>query len=265
MKPILVLCSAVLAFALAPTAAAAPPANDDFDSATNITVLPFSDAVDTTEATVAADDPTTACLVDTPIFTIWYAFTPPTNMRLVLTAGISTPTVFGMSTFTGTRGNLSEVSCQGIGGTRFFDVDAGTTYYFMFWGFAAGVVQFDLSEVLPPPSIALDINSRGTVNPKTGVATVSGTLTCSRSVVLPNLDVALSQVFARRVTIVGLGTLLDFPCSSSGSPWSVVLEGANGRFAPGSAMAEATTSFCNEEGICTFAQVLGKSIRLRGS
>jgi hypothetical protein len=262
MRGILVLWFALFALALAPAAAAAPPANDDFDNSTIITALPFSDSVDTTEATVAADDPTSACFAETPVFTLWYSFTPPTSTRLERPLSFSGSTPAGMSVYTGSRGNLSEVLC-GPTGIQQFDVVGGTTYFFMIWGFGAGVVQFDLAEILPPPSITLSIDSTGSVAAKTGVATVRGTVTCSRSVVLPELQISLSQLFAHRVTIHALVALQDFPCSSSGSRWSVAMQGDNGLFAAGSATASASTFFCNQSGECTTADT-SRTIRLRG-
>lgn len=267
---LLVLGAAVLVLAAPPAASAAPPANDDFDNATIISALPFSESVDVREATPAADDPAvypaTFCnFFNPPFFTIWYAYTPPTNMRLNMsTFQSSGDSASGVSVQTGSRGNLTEVDCTTSGGGLHpFDVTGGTTYYFMVWSQTPSDMQLDLVELLPPPSIALDINSRGTVNPKTGVATISGTLTCSRSVVLPSMGVWLNQLFARRVRIEAAGpNLVDVPCTPSGSPWSGVVEGLNGRLAPGSATAFASTFFCNEEA-CTFAEVT-KSIRLSG-
>ncbi|MCA1700981.1 MAG: hypothetical protein LC790_19630, partial [Actinobacteria bacterium] len=52
---VLALCAAL---ALAPAAAiAAPPPNDDFDSATRISSLSFTDSLNTTGATTASGDP----------------------------------------------------------------------------------------------------------------------------------------------------------------------------------------------------------------
>ncbi len=66
------IATMVLIATAASTAVAAPPANDDFDNATLVPGLPFSDAIDTTDATTAADDPD--CAGQGP--TVWYAFTP---------------------------------------------------------------------------------------------------------------------------------------------------------------------------------------------
>jgi hypothetical protein len=52
--------------------AQAQPANDDIANATPITSLPFDDSLDTTEATMAPDDPD--CFGNGP--TVWYTFTP---------------------------------------------------------------------------------------------------------------------------------------------------------------------------------------------
>src|SRR6266545_3924344 len=54
------------------SAALAQPANDDFDSATVIAALPFSDSISTADATTAGDDP--SCTGNE--HTVWYAFTP---------------------------------------------------------------------------------------------------------------------------------------------------------------------------------------------
>ena len=262
IRRVLIFGLALFMLCLVPAASAASPANDDFDNATTITALPASVSVDMTDATAAGDDPTLTCNPDTPPFTVWYAYTPPTNMRLKLDVSFI-ETVFGVSVYTGSRGNLSEVTCVIGSNTSFFDVTAATTYYFLVWSFAPVVMHFDLSEVLPPPSIALQINAKGSVNAKTGVATVRGTATCSRAVVLEGVQADLSQLFARRVTIFGGGVTDNVPCTPSGNPWSVVAVGLNGRFGAGAATATARTQFCNEESSCTLPSVT-RSIQLRG-
>jgi hypothetical protein len=75
---IIVLTATVaLAVGLAGAAQAAP-SNDDFDSAAVISALPFSDTVDMTTASVAADDPSDPCA--NPLgATVWYTFAPSVN------------------------------------------------------------------------------------------------------------------------------------------------------------------------------------------
>jgi hypothetical protein len=50
-------------------AAAAPPSNDDFENATAVSSLPFTDTVDATDATPESDDPTNCGYGD---HTVWY-------------------------------------------------------------------------------------------------------------------------------------------------------------------------------------------------
>ncbi|HEY2956781.1 MAG TPA: hypothetical protein VGM21_01020 [Actinomycetota bacterium] len=98
---------AVTLLSVAP-AVAAPPANDDFDSAVAITALPFEATQDTAEATRAADDP--EC-VDGDGHTVWYSFTPSADVDVVVdTFGSDYDTT--LSAWTGTRGALSQVACN---------------------------------------------------------------------------------------------------------------------------------------------------------
>jgi hypothetical protein len=103
-----------------------PAPNDDFDNAITISSLPFSDTLDTTAATVAADDPTDCS--STNIHTVWYAFTPSADATL--TADTSQSSYLAVvCVYTGSRGSLSQVA----GGLQHvsFNVTTGVTYHFM--------------------------------------------------------------------------------------------------------------------------------------
>src|SRR5207237_3460249 len=64
-----------------------PPANDKFANATAITSVPFNDSVDTTAATLEAQEPTpTNCMGFTSQRTVWYAFTPSTTQSVTATS-----------------------------------------------------------------------------------------------------------------------------------------------------------------------------------
>jgi hypothetical protein len=113
-------------------ALAAAPANDDFDAATVIGALPFSEASDVSEATAAADDPETC----TNNGSVWYAFTPTVDMTVEAnTFGSVHDTV--LSAYTGGRGSLVQVpeACNDDAGSLqsriVFDAQANTTYYFL--------------------------------------------------------------------------------------------------------------------------------------
>lgn len=116
------------------------PGNDDFDNAVDITALPFTDELNTSEATTAADDPAdpedpAVCFIGG--HTVWYQFTPSKDTRInANTIGSDFDT--GIAVFTGTRGALTLIDCNDdllLGRDRVssvtFDAVAGTTYYFM--------------------------------------------------------------------------------------------------------------------------------------
>jgi hypothetical protein len=120
------------------------PANDDFDDAVVITSLPFTDNLNTSEATTAPDDPAdpddpAVCFVGS--HTVWYQFTPSKNMRInANTSGSDFDT--GIAVFTGTRGALTFIGCNDdlltgrqVQSSVTFDAVAGQTYYFMVGSF----------------------------------------------------------------------------------------------------------------------------------
>lgn len=152
-------CLVALAFAVATGSAAAPvlaqgaPPNDDFDSATAVTALPFTSSVDTTTATTAPDDPTSCGAGGS----VWYALTPPQNEVIGAdTIGSNFPTA--LAVYTGVRGNLTQLRCNNFSGSQAtvnFNASAGTTYFFMlssaFAGIGGGNLVFNV-RMIPPPA-----------------------------------------------------------------------------------------------------------------
>jgi hypothetical protein len=125
--------SSLFAFAPAPASAAAP-SNDDFNSATEITSLPFSQTIDPSEATTAIDDPY-GC--SNNYRTVWYRLTPTAPARIVLST-TDYPYATAMSAWTGARGTLSQVACNMMtyppASFTSFNAVAGQTYYIMLSG-----------------------------------------------------------------------------------------------------------------------------------
>lgn len=116
-----------------PAVFAVPPTHDDFDHAVVVNSLPFIDALDTREATVAEDDPFPFC--GGRAATVWYALTPTENMRVdINTSGSSYPT--SISVYSGPRGSLSQWVC---GGSQVnFTAQVGITYYLMIGSLSGG-------------------------------------------------------------------------------------------------------------------------------
>lgn len=141
-----------ITFAGVTPALAAPPANDNFDFATLIGALPFSDSVDNIEATTEIDEPQ-------PYYfspqTVWYSFTPATNAVVIADmAG---------SSFGDTILNVYQAQTSGFGGLNFlgytvfggsvtFSVQAGTTYYLQAGSMDSGGGDLHVNlQVIPPP------------------------------------------------------------------------------------------------------------------
>lgn len=210
---------------------AAPPPNDDFDSATIIGALPFSDTVDVRYATNAWDDPPCATYYGP---SIWYQFTAPGSARLELTM-----TPYGtMGIYTGSRGTLEEVACGNYwDGPLFFEPEAGRTYYIAISAMPeyGPTVTTTLQEAL---AISVTVDPTGTFNMKAGTASVSGTVTCSRPAVI-QLQILVSQPVGRVATIQAGAYLWEFACDGT-TPWEVTVTPQSGKFAGGPATVTAT-------------------------
>jgi hypothetical protein len=149
------LAAALLVLVAAGTSAAmaAAPPNDNFVSAISVTSLPFSDQQSTVDATTEPDDPD--CYGQG--HTVWYTFTPATDMRITAnTFGSDYDTILGL--YTGEPGSFTEVACNddfqfGLQSQVRFDASAGETYFFMVGaccGASGGNLVLSIQEALPP-------------------------------------------------------------------------------------------------------------------
>ena len=101
-----------------------------------------------------------------------------------------------------------------------------------------GAFEFDAFRV-----VALTVNPNAAVNAKTGVATVTGTISCDGPAPTP-IRVALSQTqktAGRFTTIVQATSAIPFTCVSTPSSWSIALVPTTGKFEPGAAAGTAST------------------------
>jgi len=131
MLTLLVLAGLTFGKAVTPVGAAG--ANDDFDTSTEITSLPFSVVEDTTAATAAMDDPAFPCgSLDAGSNTVWYSFTPTENGTLYVNTHNSDYDTM-LAVWTGERGSLTNVACNDdyVGETSALRValTAGVAYY----------------------------------------------------------------------------------------------------------------------------------------
>ncbi len=254
-------------------ASAAAPSNDDITGATLISALPFTDAINTSEATFDESDPSDC----NNNGSVWYTFTPSVPMWLdANTFGSSYDTT--LAVYSSTSDGLTRVGCNddtnGLSSQVIFEASGGTTYYFLI-GFCCGTgnsggggeLTFSVSEASPPPpppppfDYSLTISDSGSVNTRTGVATVRGSVTCNTNGWI-NLGGELRQNLGRTVTIRG-NFYTNIDCTA-GAPvsWSVTVTPQSGKFAGGSAVVNANSWGCNGVS-CDDASEQNKLITLR--
>jgi hypothetical protein len=256
------LLATIFSLGLTVPAYAAPPPNDDFDNATAIATLPFTDTISTVEATTAPDDPD--CFGTSA--TVWYAFTPDADLRVQAdTFGSDYDTT--LSVYTGTRGDLTQLACnddlQGLQSGVRFDAVAGTTYFFMvgaFGGSPGGNLVFHVQQA--PSAITVELTvDRATVD-QSGVVTLTGTLTCDMPAVFAEVSGTLTQRKGRFQARGSFSTGAD--CSPTGEQWSATLTSDTGTiFLPGQATIEATAFACDE--FECFSDSVSDTIRLQRS
>jgi hypothetical protein len=231
----------------AETAAAAPPSNDTFAGATPAT-LGFSEDLDTSEATTDADDAqlNATCGAPATDASVWYTFTSPVDTGVVVDVSQSSYSA-GVLVGVGTEGNLETVEC-GPGTVGFFAV-AGTTYYVLAiddqldGGGNGGTLRISFNEAPPPPAVDITVDPVGTFNARTGVATITGTYTCSNGDFIDVFGEARQAV--GRFTVVGSFEFFDVgTCDGTTRSWSVDVVAENGRFAGGKAMTVTFAFSC---------------------
>lgn len=110
-----------------------PPTNDDISSATQVFLLPYADAIVTSGATLAFEDPSiVSCNIVKGQATVWYEYTPDTNTAITIdTSGTDYDTFIAVWTKNQT-GQLEPVACNNNGfgqALLALQVESGVTYY----------------------------------------------------------------------------------------------------------------------------------------
>jgi len=250
----------------APAVLAAAPGNDVFSGATAVASLPFSDSVDTTQATTDADDAqlNTNCGAPATDASVWYAV-QGTDQTVVVDVSQSDYSA-GVLVGVGSQGNLQLVTC-GPGAVAFFAA-AGTTYYVLAIddqlngdGLNGGTLNISIDQIVSPTIDSFTVNRYGKVNTRTGVATISGTYTCSHADFIDVFVDARQPV--GRFAILGSGEFLDFStCDGTSHTWAAQVFPQNGKFAGGKTMTLNFATSCGPlECAFGFAE---QKVQLRG-
>jgi Family of unknown function (DUF6299) len=230
-----------------PAALAAPPTNDTFPNAAPV-AAGFSEVLDTTEATTDSDDAqlNESCGAPATDASVWYVL-QGTDQGVVIDVSQSNYSA-GVLVGTGTQGNLQTVAC-GPGTVGFFAA-AGTTYYVLAIddqadeGGNGGLLNISFNEAPPPPTVDLTVNRFGTVKARTGVATISGTYTCTNADFIQT-SVDARQNVGRFFTILGGGSFFDSgTCDGELHRWSADVFPQSGKFGGGKAMTVTFAFSC---------------------
>jgi PKD repeat protein len=145
----------IIAFAIglvAAPAALAAPANDDFAAATPLTALPFTDVVDTTDATLEPGEPSSCHPADD---SVWYSLAPAADatIRADAAGSSSIPQVAVYRQDSSGLSGLTFLGCDSFGfGPAVVEVQAGSTYYLRastLFG-EGGALELNGDELTPP-------------------------------------------------------------------------------------------------------------------
>ncbi len=265
LRRLAVVTASLFAFtALAPVALAAAPGNDVIAGATTA-AIGFSEVLDTTEATTDADDAqlNVECGAPATDASVWYTLDGADQGVIVDVS--SSDYSAGILVGIGLPGALGIVTC-GPGAVAFF-AEAGSTYYVLAFDDQldgsgnGGLLDISFSGLPDPPTLDITLDRAGSVDTRTGVATLSGTFTCT------NADFVELYVDARqtvgRFIVRGSGWFFDVgTCDGSPHGWSADVYPENGKFAGGRAMSVAFAYTC---GIFECAEGYAEqSVMLRG-
>lgn len=246
-----VLATGALVSSWAATPAlAAAPSNDLRSGATPVTALPFSEVVDTSEASTDADDAELNAQCGAPVTngSVWYAWTAPADVdALVVDVSQSSFSAGAIIAESDGLGGWYVVACgPGATGTT---VVAGRDYQVLAFSDTPGVTGGSLAITLSEenfPEVDLTVNPKGKVD-RYGNALISGTITCSGAN-FADLWVSLKQSVGR-FAILGDG-FASGTCDGTTQPWEAVVVPYNGKFAGGKA-ASFTYLFACGNALCS--------------
>lgn len=242
---------------------AVAPGNDDIGSPIVVGAIPYSNDQDTSEATTGGTDADCAGMSHT----VWYRFTPSEDGRLeanTFTSDYDTTLAVG----TPDGGGIDVIACNDdAGGTVQsrvrWDAEAGVTYLFQVGSFddgPGGHLVFNLLSAPAGglPSVTLTLDSIGRFD-RAGVATISGTVSCTGSNWV-YIEVGVRQSVGR-FAVSGWG--YDEPgCSPEPTAWQTRVSAWNGKFAGGKAQVSLFAGTCNDDDECD-SVAIERQIRLR--
>ncbi|MEO8106156.1 MAG: hypothetical protein ABI720_02460 [Actinomycetes bacterium] len=222
-----------------PASAEAPP-NDLVENATVIGALPYTIEQDIRGATKSDGELKPKCDRGTR-GTVWWTLTAPADGWLVAdTKGSKIRTVAAV--YSGTPDALTRVACnddtyrEGGNSSKarvYWEATAGTQYYIQVakdYG-KGGDLKLTVAETGPPFTVeSFDVDRRGSVDNQTGVATLSGAVTCANGVGRVNISVSITQRIGR--LLLSDEARDTFTCEGV-HPWQLRFRSDSGLFTGG--------------------------------
>jgi hypothetical protein len=265
MKRLAILATLATAFTLAfaTPVLAVVPSNDTYANRTVVGALPFSESLDTTEATTDADDAEANAQCGAPATdaSVWYELTATADGAAIVDVTGSTYSA-GVLVATGAPGAFSVLTCGP--GAVVFGTTAGETYALLVFddqedGDPAngGTLDITIDTAPPPPTVDVTVDPIGQFT-SSGSAIISGTVFCEGAADFTEIDVELRQSVGR-LLITGFG-FTDFACDGTTHTWSVEVFGSNGLFKGGHAVAVTTAFACGFDCGADFEET---TVRLR--
>jgi hypothetical protein len=248
MKHLAILTTLAAAFTLAFAAPvlAVAPGNDTYAARTVVGTLPFSESLDTTDATTDADDAEANAQCGAPATdaSVWYELTAAEDGFVVVDVSGSSYTA-GIIVATGAPGAFAVLTCGP--GAIAFPTTAGETFAILAFDDQAdgsgngGTLNITIDTAPPPPTVDLTVDPIGHFT-SSGSAIISGTVTCVGIADFTSIDVELRQRVGRFV-ISGFGST-PFTCDGTTQPWSVEVFASNGLFKGGHAVSVTSAIAC---------------------
>jgi hypothetical protein len=237
---------------------AAPPPNDTIQTATEITSIPFTDTVDTTDATTDAFETSlnADCGAPTVEHGVWYHATVAQSGNY--TADVSQSSYgAGVMVFEGPANAPTFLTCgpETVSGP----LTAGQDVFLLVFGDGttpqtSGTMVLTLETTPPPPTgVEVTINPRGSVA-RDGSASISGTLTCTgEPITFEGVFGTVQQRVGRALFSSFFFIEPDVACDGVAHAWLGTARASNGLFGGGHATVDVQANICNQSG-CTPAE-----------
>jgi hypothetical protein len=253
--------------AAATPAFAAVPSNDTIQTATEITTIPFTDTVDTTEATTDALETSLNAGCGAPVVAngVWYHATVAESGYYTADVTQSSYSA-GIMVVAGPIDSPTLVNCAP--GSITGPLTAGQDVFLLVFGdggspATSGTMVLNVTQAPPPPTVDLTVNSKGSFG-KDGSASISGTITCTGD------GSGGSDVFGQVTQRVGRSLFSSFfdtqpfaVCDGTPQPWSGTASPQNGLFAGGKASVDVQAQVCDATNNCGSTEVIA-TVQLSG-